>query len=210
VSTIAYDVTYEEERNRMTVAFRFLLAIPHLFIAQAWGYLVRILAVVQWFIVLFTGSRNEGIWNMQQSWIGYYGRVLGYSNILYDEYPAFGTEPGNVPVSSSITYEQQANRLTSAFRFIWIIPAAVVFLVVAIGGLVLGVISWFAILITGKHPRGMWEFMFKVVHYTLQLEAYWYLMTDEYPKFGGPTSAVSMASPPTTPGGAAFASPPAT
>ena len=46
--------------------------------------------------MLFTGSRNEGIWNMQQSWIGYYGRVLGYTNILFDEYPAFGTEPGNV------------------------------------------------------------------------------------------------------------------
>jgi len=199
VSTIAYDVTYEEERNRLTVAFRFLLAIPHLIVAQAWGYVVQVLAMVQWFIVLFTGSRNEGIWNMQQSWIGYYGRVLGYTNILFDEYPAFGTEPGNVPVTSSISYEEPADRLTNALRFLWIIPALIVGLVVGIGGLVLSLISWFAILITGRHPRGMWEFMLKVVNYTLQLDAYAYLMTDEYPKFGGPTTSVSVASPTTAP-----------
>jgi len=208
VSTIAYDVTYEEERNRLTVAFRFLLAIPHLIVAQAWGYLTQVLAVVQWFIVLFTGNRNEGIWNMQQSWLGYYARVMGYSNILYDEFPAFGTAPGTVPVHSSITFEEPANRLTNALRLIWVLPAMIIGAVVMIGGFFVGVVAWFAILITGKHPRGMWEFMVKVVHYVLQLEAYVYLMTDEYPKFGGPTSAMSLASP--TAPGPSFAPPPAT
>jgi hypothetical protein len=207
MSTIAYDVTYEEERNRLTVAFRFLLAIPHLIVAQVWGYLTEILAVVQWFIVLFTGKRNEGIWSMQESWLGYYGRVMGYSNILYDEFPAFGTAPGTVPVRSSITFEEPANRLTNALRLIWVLPAMIIGAVVMIGGFFVGVISWFAILITGKHPTGMWEFMLKVVHYVLQLNAYVYLMTDEYPKFGGPTTAVSMAAP-TSPG-PSFA-PPAT
>jgi len=207
MSTIGYDVTYEEERNRLTVAFRFLLAIPHLIVAQVWGYLAEILAVVQWFIVLFTGKRNEGIWAMQESWLGYYGRVMGYSNFLYDEYPAFGTAPGTVPVRSSITFEEPANRLTNALRLIWALPAMIVGAVVMIGGFFVAVVAWFAILITGKHPAGMWEFMLKVVHYVLQLNAYVYLMTDEYPKFGGPTTAVSMA--PSTGPGPSFA-PPAT
>ena len=39
----------------------------------------------------------------------------------------------------------------------------IVGLVVGIGGAILGVISWFAILFTGKHPRGMWDFMLKVM-----------------------------------------------
>ena len=205
MSTIAYDVTYEEPRNRLTVAFRFILAFPHLIVAQAWGYLVEVLALVQWFIVLFTGKHNEGIWNMQQSWLLYYGRVMGYTNILYDEYPAFGTGPGTVPVTSAITFEEDANRLTNGLRVFWIIPAAIVGLVVGIGGAILGIISWFVILFTGKHPRGMWEFMLKVLQYFLQLQAYAYLMTDEYPKFGGPTTEISMAAPPNT-----FSPPPAT
>jgi uncharacterized protein DUF4389 len=202
VST-TYDVTYEETRNRLTVAFRYILAIPHLIVAGLWAYLAEFLAVIQWFIVLFTGKHNEGIWKMQESWLGYYGRVLGYTNILYDEYPAFGTSPGNVPVTSSITYEEDANRLTNALRMFWIIPAAIIGLVVGIGGAILAVVSWFAIIITGKHPRGMWEFMLKVVNYVVQFEAYAFLMTDEYPKFGGPTTATAVS--PNT-----FAPPPAT
>jgi len=195
VSAISYDVTYEETRNRLTVAFRYILAIPHLIVAGLWSYLAEFLALIQWFIVLFTGKRNEGIWKMQESWLGYYGRVMGYANLLYDEYPAFGTSPGNVPVRSSFSYEEEANRLTNALRFLWIIPAMIIAVVVCIGGAILGVVSWFAIIITGKHPRGMWEFMLKVVNYIVQLEAYAFLMTDEYPKFGGPTTEVSMASP---------------
>jgi len=209
MSTIAYEVAYEEPRNRLTVAFRLLLAIPHLIVAGVWRYVIQALAVVQWFIVLFTGSRNEGIWNIQQGWMGYYARVLGYVDMLYDEYPAFCMEPGNVPVESSITYEDSADRLTNALRLIWAIPAIIVGFVVAIGGFFVALVSWFAILITGRHPRGMWEFMLKVVRYTLQLEAYVYLMTDEYPKFGGPSTSVSVVSPPTAPG-SSFAPPTAT
>ncbi len=100
MSSYTYDVGYPQERNRMTVAFRIILAIPHLIVSQVWGYLAQVLAVVQWVIVLFTGKRNEGIWNLQQSWLGYYSRVIGYVDLLFDQYPAFGTEAGPVPVPS--------------------------------------------------------------------------------------------------------------
>ncbi|HEY0521006.1 MAG TPA: DUF4389 domain-containing protein, partial [Ilumatobacteraceae bacterium] len=87
MSTFTYDVDYEESRNRLTVAFRMILAIPHLIISNVWGYLAQVLGAVQWFIILFTGKRNEGIWNMQQSWLTYYSRVIGYISLLFDEYP---------------------------------------------------------------------------------------------------------------------------
>ncbi len=196
MSTLAYDVTYEEPRNRLTVAFRFILAIPHLVVSQVWGYLAQVLAVVQWFIAVFTGKRNEGIWNLQQSWLTYAARVNGYTNLLYDEYPAFGTEPGNVPVRTSITFEEDVNRLTVALRFLWMIPALIVAAVVGIGAFVLLVISWFAILFTGTMPRGMWEFILKVVRFTLQVQAYGLLMTDEYPKFGNSATAMAGTTPP--------------
>src|SRR4029079_5550099 len=126
VSAVRYDVTYEEQRNRLTVAFRFILAIPHLIVSQVWGYLAQIVGVIQWFIIVFTGKRNEGLWNLQQSWLGYYSRVVGYMSLLYDPYPAFGTDPGNAPVRTEISYEESANRLTTGLRFLWIIPAAIV------------------------------------------------------------------------------------
>ena len=206
MSTLAYDVTYEEPRNRLTVAFRIILAIPHLIVSQVWGYLAEVLAVVQWFIAVFTGKRNEGIWNLQQSWLLYASRVTGYTDLLYDEYPAFGTDPGNVPVRTSISFEEDANRLTVGLRFLWVIPALIVAAVVGIAAAVLLVISWFAILFTGKMPRGMWDFILKVVRYTMQVQAYGLLMTDEYPKFGNSATAMAGTMPPMPP--SSYAPPP--
>ena len=196
VSAIGYDVTYQEERNRLTVAFRIILAIPHLIVSEVWGYLAQVLGVIQWFIIVFTGKRNEGIWNLQQSWFGYYSRVVGYTSLLYDQYPAFGTDSGTVPVRTAISFEESANRLSTGLRFLWIIPAAIVAIFVGIGSAVVTLISWFAIVFTGKQPRGMWEFVLKAVRYTLQLQAYALLMTDTYPKFGEGALTTDASTPP--------------
>ncbi|MEY2524180.1 MAG: hypothetical protein QOJ66_2745 [Ilumatobacteraceae bacterium] len=201
MSAVGYDVTYQEQRNRLTTAFRFILAIPHLIVSQVWGYLAQIVGVIQWFIIVFTGKRNQGLWNLQQSWLGYYSRVVGYLSLLYDPYPAFGTDPGNAPVRTEISYEESANRLTNVLRFLWIIPALIVAIFVGIASAVVTLISWFAILFTGKQPKGMWDFVLKAVRYTLQLQSYALLMTDDYPKFGegALTTSTSTSTPPPPP-----------
>ena len=184
MAALTYDVTYTEARNRLTVAFRLILAIPHLIVAQVWGYLAQILGIIEWFVILFTGKRNRGMWDLQRAWLGYYGRAIGYVSLLHDEFPPFGTDAGNVPVRESLDFEENANRLTSGLRLIWLIPAAIISAVLGIAAQVLAVISWFAILITGKQPKGMWDFIHKAVSYLLQTQSYALLMTDTYPKYG--------------------------
>lgn len=183
MSQYTFDAAYTEPRNRLTVAFRIILAIPHLIVSQVWGYLAQILALVQWFIAVFTGQRNDGIWNMQRQWLDYSSRVSGYTSLLYDPYPAFGTAPGPVPVVTGIEMEQPANRLTVGLRIIWMIPAVLLAIVISIGAMFVGLVSWFAILFTGKHPRGMWDFLHRAIKYSQQVQAYGLLMTDTYPKW---------------------------
>ena len=208
MSRFTYDVGYEETRNRTTVAFRIILAIPHLIVASIWRELSQILAVIQWFIIVFTGKRNEGIWKLQQSYMYYNCRVIGYVTLLYDQYPAFGTDPGPVPVRSEISFEESADRLTTGLRLIWAIPAVIIGAVVAIGAYVLLIISWFAIVITGKQSKGRWDFILKVLRFSFQLESYVLLLTDTYPKFGeGASTSIGSASPPPPPP-SSFVSPP--
>jgi hypothetical protein len=78
------------------------------------------------------------------------------------------------------------------------IPAAILSALLGVVAGVLVVISWFAIVITGKHPRGMWDFILKVLRYTLQTQSYGLLMTDTYPKFDGGV-AMATASTPSAP-----------
>lgn len=180
----SFTITYTEPRSRLTNFFRYILAIPHLLISWAWGYLTNILTVLQWFVVLFTGKRNEGMWKMQNAWLGYAARVNSYFGLMFDQWPNIGPEPNGEPISYSFQYEASANRLSNFFRILWIIPAAVIALVFLVVAYIATVVCWFVILVTGNQPRGLFDLLAKVHSYMVQLNAYWMLMTDDYPKYG--------------------------
>ena len=72
------DVGYADKRNRLTCAFRGILAIPHVIVAYFWGIVAEIVAIPQWFIIVFTGRRNQALWDLQWSWMAYAGRVSAY------------------------------------------------------------------------------------------------------------------------------------
>jgi len=110
--------------------------------------------------------------------------VSAYVGLLSDPYPAFGATPSpSERARYDLAFTEQANRLTSGLRLIWIIPAAIVGAVIGIGAVVVTVVSWFAIVLTGKHPRGMFDFLLRANRYVVRLMTYALLMTDAYPKF---------------------------
>jgi hypothetical protein len=64
------------------------------------------------------------------------------------------------------------------------IPHYVVLLVLGIGAFVAVVIAWFAVLFTGRYPRGLFTYVEGVVRWANRVTAYAFLMvTDEYPPF---------------------------
>jgi len=177
------EIPYVESHNRVTTLFRHILAIPHLIVSGVWGYFIQLMTLVQWIIVLFTGKRNEGIFNLQTSYVGYSMRVSAYVSLMYDTYPPFGTDPGQTGIVYSLAYESEANRLSNALRFFWLIPALFISFFVGIGAGVMIVISWFAILFTGKQPQGMFDFIRRWLQFSVKVTTYASLMTDTYPKF---------------------------
>jgi hypothetical protein len=180
---VQFDVSYTEARNRLTTAFRVILAIPHLILYGLWNRVSQLAAVVQWFICLFTGKRNKSIWDFTAAAEAYGSRVNSYAGLLHDVWPPFFTEQGRVPTRYSIDYDESVNRLTVALRLIWGIPALIIAIVIGIAAFFVVIASWFAILFTGKHPRGMFDFVLKAQGYFLQTSAYMLLLTDTYPKY---------------------------
>ena len=184
MAQVEFNVPYSEQRNRGTVAIRFILAIPHLILVSLWANVVGIVAFIHWFIQVFTGRRNRSLCDFTVLWLDYAARVYGYTGLLFDRYPAFITDQGNTPVQFAMRVEEEpVNRLTVGLRFIWAIPAIVIAGVLGIAIFVLTVLGWFAILFTGRLPAGSHAFLVKAHRYTLQQSAYVYLVTDEYPKY---------------------------
>ena len=180
---VVFDVPYTEERNRGTTAIRLILALPHLIIYGVWQRVAQLAAIVQWFICVFTGKRNKSIWDFTYSAEAYGSRVNSYAGLLHDVWPAFFNEQGAVPSRYSLEYDESVNRLTVGLRIIWAIPALILLVLIGIAAFIVAIVSWFTILITGKHPRGMFDFILKFQKYAVQVSAYFLLLTDTYPKY---------------------------
>jgi len=63
------------------------------------------------------------------------------------------------PVTFEADYVERRSRLTAFFRLILAIPVAIVLYVYGLIAFVAIVIAWFAIVITGHYPKGLYDFV---------------------------------------------------
>ena len=88
-----------------------------------------------------------------------------------------------------VVYEQsplvQRSRLTVFFRMFMVIPQLIWLLFYGLGAYVVVFIAWFAILFTGRYPAGMYDFVAGFLRYLTRVNAYMYLVADDYPPFDG-------------------------
>jgi hypothetical protein len=89
------------------------------------------------------------------------------------------------PVTFEADYVERRNRLTAFFRLILAIPLFIWLYIYAIAAGIVIVISWFAIVITGRYPRGLYDFVAGYTRFITRTTAYAALLCDPYPPFGG-------------------------
>jgi hypothetical protein len=150
----------------------------------------QVLALVSWFVILFTGRLPTELANFQVMYLRYYVRTGVFAAFLAEEYPPFQfamtpDDPGgysHVRVDVVPQFEQR-NRVTVAFRFILAIPQLIVLAGLAIVGWIVLVIAFFAVLFTGRWPAGLRRFTVGTLRWWLHVETDLLLLTDEYPPF---------------------------
>jgi len=76
-------------QGRMTVAFRSILAIPHLFILYFLQIAAGVVAFIGWWAALFTGRLPEFAVSFLSGYLRWTMRVSAYMYLLTDEYPPF-------------------------------------------------------------------------------------------------------------------------
>lgn len=83
-----------------------------------------------------------------------------------------------------VAYPQHLSRLLIFVKWLLAIPHLIVLSFLWLAVAIVTFIAWFAILITGRYPRGMWEFVMKTLRWNARVSAYLFLQRDEYPPFG--------------------------
>jgi hypothetical protein len=176
-------VTDDLKRNRLTVFFRSLLAIPHLIVLMLWSIVAEIAIFIAWFAALITGRVPAGLHNFIASWLRYATHVYAYVFILADPYPPFSGSQ-EYPVDLQIAPAAPQARWKTFFRIILAIPALIIAGVLRYLGLAVAVIGWFAALFLGRMPKGLRDTGAWTLRVDQQTYAYTSLLTDQYPQFG--------------------------
>lgn len=89
------------------------------------------------------------------------------------------------PVTYAADYVEQHSRLTTFFRYFMAIPLFVVAFFWLVAAYLAVIVAWFALLFTGRYPEGLYDFVAKAVRFVQRSSSYFYLLTDQYPSFGG-------------------------
>lgn len=190
-------VTDDLHRSRLTVFFRLLLTIPHLIWLALFAVAAFFVAFINWFATLFTGRSPRGLHDFLAGFVRYATQVMAYLFLAANPYPGFylGGNPKGYPVDVTIDPPERQNRWVTGFRFVLVIPAALMTGALSGGGTtvnsrggssggvssVAAVLTWFSALIRGRSPRGLRDFVAWSIGYTAQFYAYVFLLTDRYP-----------------------------
>lgn len=103
---------------------------------------------------------------------------------------AGGTTTQEYPVNLTIPYPEQSSRLLALCSLLFLFPKMIILIPHLVALWLLGIVAmfaWifaqFAVLFTGKHPVGMFDFLVGFFRWQLRVNAYFMGLTDTYPPF---------------------------
>jgi len=200
------EIDYPEEGlSRVTTAFRLILLIPAAVIstlltssATDWavdvdpwleftaftlstgGFVVVPLLLA----ILFRGKYPRWWFDWNLELCRFLTRVTAYAALLRDEYPSLDEAQA---VRLEIDYPdagRDLSRWLPLVKWFLAIPHYVVLTLLGVACVVLVALAWFAILFSGRYPRGIFGFLVGACRWALRVNAYMFLLvTDRYPPF---------------------------
>jgi hypothetical protein len=202
---VAFSVDYPDRPlNRLTTGFRIFVAIPILIVAAtlggegssyygsaggehwAWGGggAAAVLVLGPLLMILFRQKYPRWWYDWNLEVMRFENRIAAYLALMNDRYPSTDEHQS---VHLDFAYpdaQHDLNRWLPLVKWLLAIPHYIVLLFLWLAALVCIVIAWFAILFTGRYPRGLFEFVDGVLRWGNRVVAYAFiLVTDEYPPF---------------------------
>lgn len=198
------DIDYPEKLSRLTTFFRFILIIPIAIIlslltatgnetlvsvtgevtTRTVGGIASALFFATALMIIIRRKYPRWWFDFAREMERFGARVAAYLVFLTDQYPSTTDEQA---VHLEIDYpdaENDLNQWMPIVKWFLAIPHYVVIAILAAIAVIVIVISWFAILITGRFPKPFFAYVVGVARWALRVQAYAILLvTDQYPPF---------------------------
>jgi len=199
---VQFSVEYpDRDLDRVTTAFRLIWAIPIVILAgtiqggqagweaQGQGRSVALSGTALLFVppllmILFRQKYPRWWFDWNVELMRFSNRVCVYVGLMDDHYPSTDEQQS---VRLEFPYpdaKEGLNRWLPLVKWALAIPHFIVLFFLSIGAVLAVVVAWFAILFTGRYPRGLFDYVQGVLRWWNRVIAYAIvLVTDEYPPF---------------------------
>jgi hypothetical protein len=199
---LAFDVEYpDRELNRVSSVFRIFTVIPIAIVLAALetitfnsstgedytGVVVTgggLLFLPPFLLLLFRQKYPRWWFDWNREFLRFANRVYAYGLLLNDQYPSTDEQQY---VRLELEYPDARtglNRWLPLVKWFLAIPHYIVLFFLWIGVVFAVIVAWFAILFTGRYPRGLFDYVVGVMRWGNRVIAYaLILVTDEYPPF---------------------------
>lgn len=178
---VVFEALYPERVSRWKALLRLFLAIPVLIFWAVVSSAVDAVVVASWLAIIVRGRIPRWLFDFLVALYRWQYRALGYVLLLTDVYPPF---EGDYPISFDVRYPQRVIRWkVLVWKFITAIPHFIILFFLWIGALVVTILAWFFILVAGRYPQGLFQYVAGVMRWGARVNAYFLSLTDEYPPF---------------------------
>jgi hypothetical protein len=220
---VRVDAHLDPHLSRWLWLVKWILTIPHYIVLVFLWIAFAVTSVVAFFAILFTGRYPRPIFEfnvgvLRWSWrVNYYA----YSALGTDRYPPFTlADVPDYPARLQVPYPEHLSRgLVLVKWWLLALPHLIIVGVFVGGGAwfamrpetqnyswtaggLIGLLVFFAAIalaVTGRYPRGLYDFILGLNRWVLRVAAYTSLMTDAYPPFrldtGGTDPATAVIRP---------------
>lgn len=193
-------IKYNNKSNRATVFLRLLLALPILTIlillleahlAQSNNANTNVMQIGGGFLffpimlmIVFRQKYPKWWFDWICELVKFSCRIAAYMMMLTDKYPSTDKEQD---VKISLKYpnvKEDLNRYLPLIKWLLAIPHFLILSVLGVAVLLLLPIVWLIILMIGRMPKKLFNFLVGLMRYSLRISAYSVLLiTDKYPSF---------------------------
>jgi hypothetical protein len=195
----------DPELSRWQWLVKWILAIPHYVVLLFLHIAVVVVWLIALFAILITGKYPRALFDFSVGVMRWRWRVAFYALLAVgtDKYPPFSLQPKpEYPADLEVDYPERLNRGLALIKW-WLlaIPHYLILLVFFTSGwrvfavdpnetfgyevppliVILLIFAVVALLLTGRYPKGLYDFIIGINRWAIRVRAYSSLLRDEYP-----------------------------